>query len=143
MIGISLHIDIILPIALLFLTYTLRLFIDRSVDGFEFLKSLCEFTVDIVFLSLSFIIAYTVTHKEHQAEGLLYFIIYLILAVIVVFIRRRSIKLLEIRNWCWVLLFVLNIAISVTAIFGSISLFTDDVGKGTTDNPTKQLENGH
>ena len=136
------NIDVILPIALLILTYTLRLFIDKSVDGLEFLKSLCEFSVDIIFLSLSFLIAFTISHKGREIEGLLYFIVYLVIAIVVIFLRRRSIKLLEGGRWIWIFILLLNLTLSVTAIFGSISLFSNESKKPDMKHKLEQSKNG-
>jgi hypothetical protein len=52
------HLDVFLPIALVVIAFLLKLFMDRSVNAPLAVKSLYELPVDMLFLTLSFIVAF-------------------------------------------------------------------------------------
>ncbi len=115
--------EIALPASLIFLSFLLKLFIDRSTTAPVLIKSLYELPVDMTFLAMSLIIAYTIGSKESPSEGLFYFIIYTIGAIIIVFLWRRSIKCFE-ENKTVVsgVLAVINYSLSLFGIYISIKL---------------------
>lgn len=126
------HLDIILPIVILVLAFMLRLFIDRSVNKADIIETVCELPSDMIFLSLSFLMAYTISHSKSQAEGLLYSLINVIIAIVIVAMRKRSItSITDHRRYIWLGWFVPNFLIAVTTLIFSIYLLNDK----STDNP--------
>lgn len=115
------HLEIILPIALLIIAFLLKLMIDRSVDIPIAIQSLCELPVDTMFLSISFIVAFTISSADSKNSGLFFCFIYIIIAVIVVFIWRRTVKIYEDKNSnLWIILLFINFIIAVFALVNSV-----------------------
>ena len=117
------HLDIVLPIAVLLLSFLLKLCIDRTVEIPLFVRSIYELPVDIIFLTISFLVAYTISsNDELKNNGLFYCFIFLIVSIVNVIIWRRSVKLFELDKIFWPILltsanfagtiYCLNIAIS-------------------------------
>jgi hypothetical protein len=89
------NIELILPIAILLLAFLLKLAIDRSVDAPILIKAIYELPVDIVFLSLSFLAAHTISLTTSKNDALFYCFVITIISIINVIIWRRAIKLYE------------------------------------------------
>lgn len=117
------HLEIVLPIAVLLLSFLLKLFIDRTVEIPLFIRSIYELPVDIMFLTISFLVAYTISATEVQKNsGLFFCFIFLIVSIANVIIWRRAVKLFEIEKYFWSIsltvvnfagtIYCLNIAIS-------------------------------
>ena len=117
--------NIILPLALLALAFFLKLLIDRQVDIPDFIQSICELPVDINFLSLSFIVAFTLSVDDRKDEGLLNCLYYVIAAIIIVFLWKRSLKLFEIKKWTWLLLLFFNLSFAGYGLFRSTNLLLE------------------
>ena len=129
------HLELILPITLLFLSFLLKLLIDRSVDIPIAIKAICELPVDMIFLSISFLIAFVISNDENRNEGLLYWIIFLIISIGVVFLWRRSILVYEKReNNSWRILLGVNLFVTITCLIISINLLSFD------ENEKEQIE---
>ncbi|MBK8089393.1 MAG: hypothetical protein IPK31_16450 [Chitinophagaceae bacterium] len=89
------HIELILPIAILILSFLLRLAIDRSVEAPILLKAIYELPVDIVFLALSFLAAHAISLTTSKNDALFYCFVITIISILNVIIWRRSIKLYD------------------------------------------------
>jgi len=89
------HLDVFLPIALVIIAFLLKLFMDRSVNAPLAVKSLYELPVDILFLTLSFSVAFTITSSSNINNGLAHFFVFFIVILLSVVGWRRSIKLFE------------------------------------------------
>ena len=127
---------LILPILLLVIAFILKLFIDRVVDAPAAIQAICELPVDILFLSLSFTVAFTISNKENQYQGILYCFSGLLIAIFVVFIWRKSIVLfLRDSNW-WMFLLFINLSLSFSGLMASINFIIHDVQN------TEQVEEG-
>jgi len=87
--------EIALPASLMVLAFLLKLLIDRSTTAPVLIKSLYELPVDMAFLGMSLIVAFTIGSKDNPSKGLFYFILYTMGAICVVFLWRRSIKYFE------------------------------------------------
>lgn len=125
--------EVILPVALLLLAFLLKLAIDRNVDIPIAIQSLCELPVDIVFLSISFAIAYTISDVSQNSEGLLYCFTFLIISVLVVLIWRKSIKLFDSNNKWWILLLSINLFLSTFVLITSIGILIPDKIDGSSE----------
>jgi len=88
-------IEIILPITLVIIRFILKLYVDRSVTVTMIIKSLYELPVDIIFLAIFFIAAFTVSSEEYAREGVLYCFIFIILILISIILWRHSTRCLE------------------------------------------------
>ena len=87
-----------LPVALLLLVFLLRLFVDRSVSVPDLIVSLLEFPTSIIFLGLSFVLAFTISSKENLGMAIVTVIIYLIVALLVIFLGRRAVRYFEVNR---------------------------------------------
>lgn len=113
--------EIALPASLMILAFLLKLLIDRSTTAPVLVKSLYELPVDISFLAMSLIIAYTIGGKADTSRGLFFFIIYIIGAILVVLLWRRSIKCFE-ANRTIISAFLALINYSATLVGAYISI---------------------
>lgn len=122
------YLDIYLPIALLVLSALLRLLIDRQVGKQEFIETLCEVPVDLIFLAMSFILAFIVAkpNLERQATGLSTLILFVILSFVIALLRRRTINDASSPNWRWAARLTLNFLLSLTALVSSIIILKDN-----------------
>jgi hypothetical protein len=132
------HLEIILPITLLFLAFVLKLSIDRSIEVPNIIQAICELPVDMIFLSISFLIAYTISKPTNPSEGLFFTIAFIVIAVLTVILWRQSLKLFERRNNWWILLLLINISISTFSIFQSMSILLEkEQGKSANKTEVK------
>ncbi len=119
------YLQVILPISLLILSFLLKFLIDRSASLPRFIEAGFESPVDITFLSLSFIVAFTLSFSENANEGLATFIIFLIFIIIFIFAWRESVNLYEQDHYVSsIIVGVLNFLVSVAGLVYSINLIT-------------------
>ena len=117
------NLNIFLPIALILIAFLLKLFMDRVVNAPLAIKSIYELPVDILFLSSSFTVAYTLTSSTNIKNGLAHFFVFLIVILLSVVAWRRSIKFFEEKKRVFsVLIFVINIAASSFCLIIAIKL---------------------
>ncbi len=114
------HVEIILPIFILAFAFIIKLVVDRTIGVVDVLQALCEFPVDGIFMSLSITVAYTISKQENQIIGVISTLILIVIAPLVVFLRKRSLELLEKRNYLWTMLLCLNLFLSTTSIVYSV-----------------------
>lgn len=120
--------------------------IDRSVEAPVAIKAICELPVDMIFLSISFLIAFIISNDENRNDGLLYWIVYLIISIGVVFVWRRSIKVYETgQNKSWLALIFVNLFITITCLIISINLLMKPEIPSKNENvePNKTEINGN
>jgi len=91
--------SIILPVALLVLSFMVKMSIEREVDLPKALQSLIELPTDIMFLSSSLIIAYILINASDVGNGLLWFIGCVVLSIIVVVLWRKAESQLVKKSW--------------------------------------------
>ncbi len=138
------HLEIVLPITILLLAFILKLAIDRNVEVPNLIQAICELPVDMIFLSISFLIAFTISKPNDPSEGLFYTISFIVCAVIVVILWRKSIKLFEIKKHLWVYLLCINMLISVLALFQSVNILLATENSVPVENVESKTEkNGH
>lgn len=119
------YLDIILPVALLLLSFLLKLLIDRSIDLPIAVRAICELPVDMIFLSISFLVALLISHNIDKAIGLLYLIVYLIISIVIIVLWRRTTLIYDGgRSNYWILTLMINIFITVCCLLYSITLLT-------------------
>jgi hypothetical protein len=117
------HLDIILPILLLGIAFLLKLVVDRNIDVPTAIHAICELPVDILFLSLSFSIAYTIADPVNNSQGLFYCFVGLAISILVVFIWRRTLQyFIEKRKWLWLFLLFANLIVASISLKYSVVL---------------------
>lgn len=115
--------EIALPATLLVLAFLLKLMIDRSSTAPLLIQSLIELPVDIAFLAMSFLIAYTINAGEKVSEGLLLFLIYIVCSILIVFFWRRSSAMFDDDKLVVTgVLTSINYAASISGIYIAINL---------------------
>ncbi|WP_420553277.1 hypothetical protein [Tenacibaculum aiptasiae] len=119
------HLDIILPLVLLVLAFFLKLSIDRTIKAPNVIQAICELPVDMIFLSLSFLIAFTISNTSGTSKGLFFTLGFIVIAIIIVIIWRKSIKLYDSKNKLWVLLLCLNLLISTFSLLHSMDILLE------------------
>lgn len=134
------HLEIILPITLLFLAFVLKLSIDRSIEVPNIIQAICELPVDIIFLSISFLIAYTISKPTDPSNGLFFTLAFIAIAVLTVILWRKSLILFERKNNWWILLLLINMAISTLSIFQSMNILLEKEQEETGNKTEVKIE---
>ncbi|STD59666.1 hypothetical protein [Empedobacter falsenii] len=138
------HLEIILPITLLFLAFILKLSIDRSIKAPNIIQAICELPVDMIFLSISFLIAFTISKPNDPSEGLFFTIAFICIAVLTVILWRKSLILFEKNNNWWILLLLINMLISFFSIFQSMNvLLKKDIKEPKNKTEVKIKKDGN
>ncbi len=138
------HLQIILPSVLLLIGFLLKLLVGRNYNMPATIQAICELPVDIIFLGLSFTVAFTITKVDNQSSGLFYSFIGIATAILIVLLWRISVdQFLKKRKW-WVLLLFINLMIAGFAIKKSVSLVIE-TEKVETKNivPESNQNNSH
>lgn len=116
------HLQIILPSVLLLIGFLLKLLVGRKYDMPATIQAICELPVDIIFLALSFTVAFTITKVDNQSSGLFYCFIGIATAILIVLLWRISVdQFLKKSKW-WILLLFINLTFAGFAINKSVSL---------------------
>jgi len=129
------HLHIILPSILLILSFSFKLLTDRRIKTADFITALCELPVDMMFLSISFIIAFTISSSK---TGLIYWALYIFFAFWVVFFWRRSVRAYEAApdRKGWLPWFAASFLIAILCLTFSISLLAPT----SNSNPQKEKQ---
>lgn len=86
------------------------------------IQAICELPVDIIFLALSFTVAYTITRIDNQSSGLFFCFIGIAIAILIVLLWRISIDKFLKSSKLWILLLFINLIIAGFAIMKSVNL---------------------
>ena len=121
------HLQIILPSVLLLIGFLLKLLIGRKYDLPATIQAICELPVDIVLLSLSFVVAFTIAKVDNQTTGLFYCFMGFAVTILNVLLWRISIDQFLKGTKLWVLFLVFNLILSGFAINKSVSLIMETV----------------
>ncbi len=117
--------EILLPGAILVLAFVFKLFVDRIATAPDFIKALLELPVDIAFLAISLVAAFTISNRSRAAEGLFAFVIYVVVAVLAVVLWRRSLSLFDADNhWSLAGVAILGYCICVFGLIYAVKLVT-------------------
>jgi hypothetical protein len=118
------YIELILPIAILILSFILKLSIDRNVNVPILLKAIYELPVDIVFLALSFLAGHTISVNTSKNDGLLYCFVITIIAIVNVILWSKSNKLFEKNYIGWsIFLTAINYFTTIIILYKVIIIF--------------------
>ncbi|MCL1047290.1 hypothetical protein L2737_18480 [Shewanella electrodiphila] len=114
--------SIILPVALLILSFMVKMSIEREVDLPKALQSLIELPSDIMFLSSSLVIAYILGNTSEIDDGLLWFVGCVVLSIIVVLLWRKSESQLSKKSWHALWISTISYLIAIPVLVLSISI---------------------
>lgn len=131
------HLQIILPTVLLLIGFLLKLLIGRKYDLPATIQATCELPVDIVLLSLSFVVAFTIAKVDNQTTGLFYCFIGFAATILNVLLWRVSIDQFLKGTKLWILFLVLNLILSGFAINKSVNLIMATEGKEVIINSSE------
>ncbi|MEB8328658.1 hypothetical protein OO009_04760 [Flavobacteriaceae bacterium KMM 6897] len=120
------HLQIILPSVLLLIGFLLKLLVGRKYDMPATIQSVCELPVDIIFLALSFTVAFTITRVDNQSSGLFYCFIGIATAILIVLLWRISVDQFLKGSKLWILMLFTNLIIAGFAIKKSVSLVIEN-----------------
>lgn len=134
------YIEIGLPIFILALAFFYKLSVDRAVNVPNLVQSICELPVDIIFLSISFMAAYTISEPKGLVKGLSFCLIFVLLAFIIVILWRKSLKLFENRSKWWILLLCLNLMLSILPLICSVNVLLDTRDDVKIENVEPQID---
>lgn len=117
---------IIMPAIVLGLSFFLKMFIDRQTTANDAISSALELPVDIVFLSISLIVGFILMPNTNTLMGFAWFGCYLVLAILIVFVWRRSTHN-HITNGNYIGLGSFNYFLSIASLYYSIKLLTGGI----------------
>lgn len=132
------YLEIILPLALLVLAFIMKLSINREIAVPNLIQAICELPVDIIFLTISFLVGFTIAKADNPSEGLFYTISFIAVATLVLSIWRYSLKLFEKGKKTWVLLLLTNLAISSLSLYMGTNILLKN-RKNNSDITTQHI----
>lgn len=95
------HLDLYLPLLILFLAFLLKLTINQNFEIPNLIKAIYELPVSIVFLALSFLAAHAISLTTSKTDALIYCIGIIVVAIINVFLWTQAIKLFYKKSIIW------------------------------------------
>lgn len=123
------YMSIVLPGTLLLLQWLLKLSVDNSISRVGFTESVLLLPIDIAFLSLSFIAAFTLLAAERSLTemvqvGLISIVVCVILGIITIITSKRSWRFFELdKNTPTIVSCLVSYIIALFMIVYSVSLF--------------------
>ena len=135
------HLNIILPGLLVLIAFLLKLIVNQEVDIPKTIESLLGLPVDIVFLALTFSVAFTLSSVENQREGLFYCFVGFIIAMIVVLFWKISQSLFVDKRKIWILLLFINLTLAGFAVYKSIEILTNSEDPQKIENTNNKDNN--
>jgi hypothetical protein len=119
------YLEIILPSAVLLMSFLLKMCVGRPLSVATFIDSLIELPIDAAFLAISFLIAYIITSALHTNLGIALFMIYICATILVIIGWRGSIMFFDKKRFMiTIILTVACFAASATGLIVSINLLT-------------------
>ena len=112
-----------LPLAILVLSFLMKLFVDRAPNLPVAVQTLYELPIDMVFLALTFAAAFVISKPNEAGRGMMHFVGYSVAAVCAIVLTRRSISFLDRNRWTVsVLLFMANLAVAAYVLSSSMNM---------------------
>ncbi|EIP3949448.1 hypothetical protein LSB85_001216 [Salmonella enterica] len=112
--------SIILPVALLVLSFVVKMSIEREVDLPKALQSFLELPTDVMFLSSSLVIAHILINSSDIGNGLLWFVGCIVLSIIVVVLWRKAEIQLVKKSWHALWISILSYLVAIPVLILSI-----------------------
>lgn len=84
-----------LPIFLMILAFTLKLFVGKNTSVADFAQAIIELPKDVMFLALSFLAAFIMTHSGQTQREMLVFLAFIVSAIVIVAFSKKAIIAFE------------------------------------------------
>lgn len=126
----SLPFKILLPIILLGLQFSLKYFIDRRATAYNFITSILEIPISILFISISLLSGYIIAELYDIQKAFIFVLLILVIISFCIFFWRRSIEHFEKKNFGYTAsLGILNLVISLPIFFYIIFFIIGNTNK--------------
>lgn len=120
------QLDVILPTIVLLLAFVMKLLVDQAATVPLAIETTYALPIDIVFLAITFAAAYAISKPDNAGSGLVYFAVFIGVAMLTVFMSRRSTHLFDRdKRKVSAALFLLNFAVSMTTLILSVHLLLE------------------
>jgi predicted permease len=117
------HYKIILSVTLLLFVFFSKLLVGRVVGKAEWIQSCLELPISLFSLSISLLLAFTITSNDEKNTGLIYCIIFLTITLPLIFSWRTCQKRYDSGKRLWILLLFINLSTAIIGLYFSGSLF--------------------
>ncbi|EJG0664861.1 hypothetical protein C4G29_RS22635 [Vibrio parahaemolyticus] len=84
-----------LPIFLMILAFTLKLFVGKNTTAADFIQAIIELPIDVMFLALSFLAAFIMTHTGQIQREMLAFLAFIVSAIVIVAFSKKAVIAFE------------------------------------------------
>ncbi|MCU8238606.1 hypothetical protein M2G88_21570 [Vibrio vulnificus] len=84
-----------LPIFLMILAFTLKLFVGKNTSAADFIQAIIELPIDVMFLALSFLAAFIMTHTGQTQREMLVFLAFIVSAIVIVAFSKKAVIAFE------------------------------------------------
>lgn len=128
---------LIIPGLVLALQFTMKLVVGRGFEAKTTVQAICELPVALIFLAISFSLVFLLTTQiDVNHLGLVTFISFIILALIITALSRHTIKMNDSKKNIILLFFLifLNFTISATCIYSSTNVMVEKLKKDQNFN---------
>ena len=113
----------ILPLLIIVLSLLLKMFVNRTTSAPQFLAGVLELPIDIVFLSMSLTVAYSISKVENVALGTSWLVLCFVIAIVSVVFWRMSLRFFEDnKSIHCIFLATLNYLVSVLISYFSVEM---------------------
>lgn len=104
----------LLPLVLLGLQFSLKLFIDRRATAYNFITSVLEVPINMIFVSLTLLAAFIIAGIGDVQKAFILFLAILSILIFCIFIWRRSIEQFDKKYFYWTFsLGILNLILAL------------------------------
>jgi hypothetical protein len=119
---------VLLPGSLLLMAFLLKLFLDRKAEVPDIIRAVLELPVDVVFLSLSFVVGFILDNPSQATAAAFIAFCYVGAAIVIVLFWRRSERnFLSDRFW-WTFVFAAaNYVLCISALVFGVQLISGDI----------------
>lgn len=112
-----------IPILVLLISTSFKLFIGQNPSWFNFFKSMLEFPLNLIFTAISFVTGFLITKSETNFRVVFYLLSFILIVGIITLIWRKATSHFEEEKyWTAIILTSLNYSISLTVLVISINV---------------------
>ncbi len=123
----SMPFKFLLPLVLLGLQLSLKLFIDRRATAYNFAASILEVPINMFFISLALLAAFIIAGNGNVQKAFVFFLIVLFVLTFSIFFWRRSVEHFEKKYFFWAFgLGFLNLVLALPTIIYLIYFLMDN-----------------
>lgn len=112
-----------LPVFLMILAFSLKLFVGKNTSIADFVQAIIELPADVMFLAMSFLAAFIMTHNGQTQREMLVFLAFVISAIVIVAFSKKAIIAFEDDKLLKPVIFSsINYGLSLGSIICSLTL---------------------